>query len=171
MKIATALTLLAVGAILAFAFRASPPGLNIHTVGWIIMLTGVAGMALPGQASGWLRRRIVVRRGPVGPVAGAAGSAGSAARMIAGPTADDAGYPSYVLRDPAAIASAILRDAELAGAADDDPEAPAATTLPRLAAVRLDDDAEGSPACPAGPVSPLDDLLAGRTAGGRGGRR
>jgi len=30
-------------------------------------------------------------------------------------------YPEYVLRDPAAVASAILRNAELNGAAADDP--------------------------------------------------
>lgn len=147
MKIATALTLLAVGAILAFAVRANPPGLNIHTVGWVVMLTGVAGMALPGQASGWLRRRIVVRRGPVGP-AGPAGPAGG--------DTDDAAYPPYVLHDPAALASAILQDAELAGDDDEDPPTP---PVPRLAAVA--DDAH------VGPSGTLDDLLTGRTAEGK----
>jgi hypothetical protein len=149
MKIATALTLLAVGAILAFAVRANPPGLNIHTVGWVVMLTGVAGMALPGQASGWLRRRIVVRRGPVGP-AGPAGPAGG--------DTDDAAYPPYVLHDPAALASAILQDAELAG---DDDEEPPTPPVARLAAVKLGDDAD------AGPSGTLDDLLTGRTAEGQ----
>ncbi len=146
MKIATALTLLAVGAILAFAVRANPPGLNIHTVGWVVMLTGVAGMALPGQASGWLRRRIVVRRGPVGPVgqAWAAGQAG-----LAGGDIDDAGYPPYVLHDPAALASAILQDAELAGNDGDEPPA-AAPAAPRLAAVKLGDEARGRPVRHAG---------------------
>jgi hypothetical protein len=169
MKIATALTVLAVGAILAFAVRANPPGLDIHTVGWVVMLTGVAGMVLPGQAQGWLRRRIVVRRGPVGPAeqSGPAGQSGSAGQ--AGPAEradDDAPYPSYVLHDPAALASAILQDAELSGAAEDEPETtPAAATVPRLAAVRLDDDEA------AGQAGTLDDLLAGRTADGQGGRR
>jgi hypothetical protein len=164
MKIVTALTMLAVGAILAFAVRANPPGLNIHTVGWVIMLTAVAGMALPGPASGWLRRRIVVRRGPVGPAV-PAGPAG-------GDDAGDAGdmpYPPYLLRDPAAVASAILQDAELAGAAADQPQAPpAAATVPRLAAVRPHDD---DAADEAGRAGTLDDLLAGRTSDGRGGRR
>jgi hypothetical protein len=161
MKIVTALTMLAVGAILAFAVQANPPGLNIHTVGWVIMLTAVAGMALPGPASGWLRRRIVVRRGPVGPAV----PAGSAVGDDAG-DAGDMPYPPYLLRDPAAVASAILRDAELAGAAADQPQTPpAAATVPRLAAVRPhDDDA-------AGPAGTLDDLLAGRTADDRRGRR
>jgi hypothetical protein len=173
MKIVTALTMLAVGAILAFAVRANPPGLNIHTVGWVIMLTGVAGMALPGPASGWLRRRIVVRRGPVGPAA-PAGSAGPAWPAVGDDDAGDAGdaggtpYPPYLLRDPAAVASAILQDAELAGAAADQQQAPpAAATVRRLTAVRLhDDDAAGE----AGPAGTLDDLLAGRAADDRGGR-
>jgi hypothetical protein len=170
MKIVTALTMLAVGAILAFAVRANPPGLNIHTVGWVIMLTAVAGMALPGPASGWLRRRIVVRRGPVGPAV-PAGSAGPA-WLAVGDDDGDAGdtlYPPYLLRDPAAVASAILRDAELAGAAADQPQTPpAAATVPRLAAVRPHDD---DAADEAGPAGTLDDLLAGRTADGRGGPR
>ncbi len=174
MKIATALTMLAVGAILAFAVRANPPGLNIHTVGWVVMLTGVAGMALPGPASGWLRRRIVVRRGLVGPAApgvpaGRGGPAGSAngdaddaSYLAAYPAAADESYPSYVLHDPAALASAILQDAELAGGTAGEPETtPADATVPRLAAVRLDDE-------PAGPAGTLDDLLAGRTTDGRG---
>ena len=168
MKIVTALTMLAVGAILAFAVRTNPPGLNIHTVGWVIMLTGVAGMALPGPASGWLRRRIVVRRGPVGPAAAPAGSAGPA---VGDDDASDAGgtpYPPYLLRDPAAVASAILQDAEIAGAAADQQQTPpAAATVRRLTAVRLHDD---DAADEAGPAGTLDDLLAGRTADDRGGR-
>ena len=67
MKTATGLTLLAVGAILAFAVRTSPPGLNINIVGWVIMLTGVAGFLLPRRASGWVRRRVLVRKGQPGP--------------------------------------------------------------------------------------------------------
>jgi hypothetical protein len=151
MKIATALTVIAAGAILAFAVRANPPGLNIHTVGWVVMLTGVAGMLLPGRASGWLRRRIVVRKGLVEP----AGPAASGT--------DDTPYPSYVLHDPAALASAILHDAELAGNAGDEPETAATIpAVPRLAAVRLVNDAA------VGPSSTLDDLLADRTAEGQG---
>lgn len=171
MKIVTALTMLAVGAILAFAVRINPPGLNIHTVGWVIMLTGVAGMALPGPASSWLRRRIVVRRGPVGPAApaGAAGPAWAAAGDDDAGDAGDTPYPPYLLRDPAAVASAILRDAELAGAAADQQQTPpAAATVPRLTAVRLHDDDAADDADPAGT---LDDLLAGRTADDRRGRR
>jgi hypothetical protein len=54
--------LVAFGAILAFAIRTSPSFLNLQVAGWVIMLTGVAGMFIPRRGSGRLRRRIVVRR-------------------------------------------------------------------------------------------------------------
>ena len=66
MRTATGLGLIAFGAILAFAVRGHPSWLNIQVVGWVIMLTGVAGMALPRRGYGWLRRRMVLRRGPGG---------------------------------------------------------------------------------------------------------
>jgi hypothetical protein len=66
MRTATGLILVALGAILAFAVKGHPSWLNIQVIGWVIMLTGVAGMALPRRESGWLRRRMVLRRGPGG---------------------------------------------------------------------------------------------------------
>jgi uncharacterized protein DUF6458 len=62
MRTATGLVLVAIGAILAFAVRTSPSFLNLQVAGWVIMLTGVAGMFIPRRNSGSLRRRIVVRR-------------------------------------------------------------------------------------------------------------
>lgn len=141
MKTATGLTLLAGGAILAFAVRASPPGLNLNIAGWVVMLTGVAGFLVPRHASGWLRRRVMVRRSTGGPVAGENG---------------DMPYPQYVLRDPAALASAILRDAELAGDPDDDPP----TVAGPPAGIRVDGWADPAPV-------PLDELLDGRAGPGR----
>jgi hypothetical protein len=66
MRTATGLVLIALGAILAFAVQGHPSWLNIQVVGWIIMLTGVVGMAIPRRGYGWLRRRMVLRRGPGG---------------------------------------------------------------------------------------------------------
>ena len=66
MRTATGLFLIAVGAILAFAVQGHPSWLNIQVVGWVIMLTGVAGMVIPRRGYGWLRRRMVLRRGPGG---------------------------------------------------------------------------------------------------------
>jgi hypothetical protein len=171
MKIATGLTLLAVGAIFAFAVRTSPPDVNIHTAGWVIMLTGVAGILLPYRASGWLRRaRITVRRTLAEQAFGRRDRAGHS---------DRGSYPPYVLRDPAALASAILKDAELAGSAhragtaqddaqttqddaqttqDDTPTTP---TTPGLTVIGPAGDEPPSPA------DTLDDLLEHRAGQGR----
>jgi Domain of unknown function (DUF6458) len=116
MKTATGLALLAIGAIFTFAVRDSPPGVNINSAGWVIMLTGLAWILLSSRTSTWMQQ-IVVRRHPDGP------AVAHAAIPI---TEDDSGlsYPQYVLHDPAALASAILADAELAGAAAEEDEEP-----------------------------------------------
>lgn len=67
MKTATGLTVVAVGAILAFAVTGSPSFFNIQIAGWVIMMAGVAGMILSRRDYGWLRRIEVRRpRGTVG---------------------------------------------------------------------------------------------------------
>ena len=68
MRTATSLTLVALGAILAFAVPKSPSFLNLHVTGAVIILVGLAGLLLHQQS--WLRRRIVLRRGVQGPVVG-----------------------------------------------------------------------------------------------------
>jgi hypothetical protein len=62
MRTATGLTLVAIGAILAFAVRTSPSFLDLQIAGWVIMLTGVAGILIPRRGNGRLRRRTVVWR-------------------------------------------------------------------------------------------------------------
>jgi hypothetical protein len=69
MRTATGLALIAIGAILAFAVTTSPSFLNLQVVGWILILTGVAGLVVPRRGYGWLRRRVVVRRPRGGAVA------------------------------------------------------------------------------------------------------
>lgn len=63
MKTATALTVAALGAILAFAVTAHPFFFNFHAAGWVLMVTGVAGAFLPRRGYGWLRRRLVLNSG------------------------------------------------------------------------------------------------------------
>ena len=63
MKTATALTVAAIGAILAFAVTAEPSFFNFHAAGWVLMLTGVAGAVVPRRSYGWLRRRLVLDAG------------------------------------------------------------------------------------------------------------
>jgi hypothetical protein len=70
MKTATGLTLVAIGAILAFAVKAHPHFLNLQVAGWVIIAVGLAGLFVPQRGYGWLRRRVVVRRSAGGrPVA------------------------------------------------------------------------------------------------------
>jgi hypothetical protein len=64
MKTATALAVLAIGAILAFAVNAHPRFLNFQVIGWVLILTAIAGLVLPRRGRGWLRRTLLVREGP-----------------------------------------------------------------------------------------------------------
>lgn len=97
MKGVTALLLAAAGAILAFAVHAHVPGFQLTAIGWILLLAGVAGLVIPAQRSGWLRRRMVV--------------GGTKADTLPHRTA--AKRPR---RDPAAVAAKILQDAQVAPA-------------------------------------------------------
>jgi hypothetical protein len=99
MRTASGLMLVALGAILAFAVRGHPSFLNIQVAGWVIMLTGVAGMLMPRRGYGWLRRRMVLRRGPSG-------------RPVVG-RVEEAHYPPYVMLNPGTNAGpAVVADAE-----------------------------------------------------------
>jgi hypothetical protein len=62
MKTATSLTLLAIGAILAFAVTAHPSFFSFRVAGWVLMVIGAVGAVLPRRGSGWLRRRVVLTR-------------------------------------------------------------------------------------------------------------
>jgi hypothetical protein len=64
MKTATSLTVIAIGAILAFAVTATPGFLNIQIVGWILMVTGAIGLTLSRNNREWLRRTVIVRGSP-----------------------------------------------------------------------------------------------------------
>jgi hypothetical protein len=59
MRTASALALVAVGAIFAFAINRSPSFLNLQVVGWVLMVTGIAGALIPRRGSGWTRRRVL----------------------------------------------------------------------------------------------------------------
>ena len=92
MRTATGLFLIALGAILAFAVQGHPAWLNIQVVGWVIMLTGVAGIVMPRRGYGWLRRRMVLRRGPGG-------------RPVID-RVDEKRYPPYIMLNPGSTAVA-----------------------------------------------------------------
>lgn len=102
MRPATCLAVVAVGAIFAFAVRAHPSGLNLQVAGLVLIVVGVAGFLLPGRGSDWLRRRVVVHRGPRG--------------QVVEHVADETHYPSYVMLNPEA-----LHDVQPEGPPEDEP--------------------------------------------------
>jgi hypothetical protein len=65
MGIGVSLILIAVGAILAFAVEADISGLDIATIGWILLIVGIAGIILSlvfwSSWGGFHRRETVVR--------------------------------------------------------------------------------------------------------------
>ena len=65
MGIGVSLILIAVGAILAFAVNAEVSGLEVTTIGWILLIVGIAGvllsMAFWSSWGGYHRRETVVR--------------------------------------------------------------------------------------------------------------
>jgi hypothetical protein len=60
MKTATSLTLVAIGAILAFAVTAQPSFFSFHITGWVLIVIGIVGAVVPRRGYGWLRRRLVL---------------------------------------------------------------------------------------------------------------
>lgn len=83
MRTATGIALVAVGAILAFAVTASPSFINLQIAGWVLIVTGVAGLLIPRRGYGWLRRRVVRRpRGAVVDPGGQRSALGRGGRML-----------------------------------------------------------------------------------------
>ena len=74
MGLGVSIFLVAVGAILAFAVNATVSGVDIHTIGWILLIVGIVGGLLsmifwsswagPGYFAGGRRRTRVVEEGP-----------------------------------------------------------------------------------------------------------
>ena len=62
MRTGAGLALIAFGAILAFAVNSTPSWLNLHIVGWVLMLVGLVGLVIPRSTYGWVGRRIQTRR-------------------------------------------------------------------------------------------------------------
>lgn len=74
MGLGVGIFLAAVGAVLAFAVSATTSGINIHAVGWILLIVGIVGIVLsmifwsswagPGY---FTRRRTYIDEGPQPP--------------------------------------------------------------------------------------------------------
>jgi hypothetical protein len=77
MGLGVGIFLAAIGAVLAFAVNATVSGVNIHTVGWILLIVGIIGVVLsmifwsswagPGYFTGRRRTTTYVDEGPGGP--------------------------------------------------------------------------------------------------------
>jgi hypothetical protein len=62
MKTGMGLALIAVGAILAFAVTTNTSVFNLHTAGYVLMIIGILGIAIPRRGYGWVGRRMFVRQ-------------------------------------------------------------------------------------------------------------
>ena len=81
MRLGTAIVLLALGAILAFALRVDLSGIDLQLVGWILMIVGALGIVL--EVAVWgprSRRRVTHSEGYAAPPAAAPPAAGPVQR-------------------------------------------------------------------------------------------
>jgi hypothetical protein len=62
MKTGMGLVLIGIGAILAFAVTTNTSVFNLHTAGYVIMIIGILGLAVPRRGYGWVGRRLFVRQ-------------------------------------------------------------------------------------------------------------
>ena len=85
MKTGMGLVLIGIGAILAFAVTTNTSVFNLHTAGYVIMIIGVLGLAVPRRGYGWVGRRLFVRQ----------------ARWRPGRRVEEVVYPTYANRNPA----------------------------------------------------------------------
>jgi len=66
MRIGSSLVLIAIGAILKFALTTSVSGINLPTVGVVLMVVGIAGLVISLVLANTARRTEVVHHSPRG---------------------------------------------------------------------------------------------------------
>jgi hypothetical protein len=84
MKTGMGLILIGIGAILAFAVTTNTSVFNLHTAGYVVMIIGIFGLAIPRRGYGWVGRRLFVRQ----------------ARWRTGGQVEEITYPTGVNRNP-----------------------------------------------------------------------
>jgi hypothetical protein len=84
MKTGVGLAVIAIGAIFAFAVTTNTSVFNLHTAGWVLIIIGIVGIAVPRRGYGWVGRRLSVRQ----------------ARWRPTGRVEEVAYPAYV-RNPA----------------------------------------------------------------------
>ncbi len=85
MKTGMGLALIAAGAILAFAVTTNTSVFNLHTAGYVLIIIGIIGIAIPRRGLGWVGRRLSVRQ----------------TRWRPGRQVEEVTYPAYANRSPA----------------------------------------------------------------------
>jgi hypothetical protein len=85
MKTGMGLALIAVGAILAFAVTTNTSVFNLHTAGYVLMIIGIIGIAIPRSGYARVGRRVFTRQAQWRPRA----------------RVEEVSYPTYVSRNPA----------------------------------------------------------------------
>jgi hypothetical protein len=85
MKTGVGLAVIAIGAILAFAVTTNTSVFNLHTAGWVLMVIGIIGVAIPRRGYGWIGRRVITRRTRLRPTG----------------RVEEVTYPTYASRNPA----------------------------------------------------------------------
>jgi Domain of unknown function (DUF6458) len=103
MKTGVGLALIAIGAILAFAVTTNTSVFNLHTAGWVLIIIGIIGVAVPRRGYALVGQRVRTRRT-------------RAARV------EDITYPAYVNRNPASTRVQAGLPAGTAGSAADHAE-------------------------------------------------
>jgi hypothetical protein len=85
MKTGAGLAMITVGAILAFAVTTNTTVFNLHTAGWVLIIIGIIGIAIPRRGYGWVGRRVFTRQ----------------TRWRRGARVEEISYPAYMNRNPA----------------------------------------------------------------------
>ena len=85
MKTGVGLALIAIGAILAFAVTTNTSVFNLHTAGWVLIIIGILGIAIPRRGYGWVGQRVFTRQ----------------TRWRPGVRVEEVAYPAYANRNPA----------------------------------------------------------------------
>jgi hypothetical protein len=62
MKIGTGLTLIVIGAIFAFAVTTNTSVFNLHVMGYVLILAGIAAIAIPRRQYAQVSKRLVTTR-------------------------------------------------------------------------------------------------------------
>jgi hypothetical protein len=78
------LLLITVGAIFAFAVTVNTSVVNLHIVGWVLMLIGLISMLMPQRSYGWVGRRLLVKQ----------------TRRPSGTTVEKRSVPPYIAHNP-----------------------------------------------------------------------